>query len=215
MAFVLHLLLPEDWFMDIGANAGAYSVLAGGACGASGLAVEPVPSTFRRLTMQLRVNALESRVKAINAGCSDHTGQLWFSTDHDTVNGVVQSDYPGPKAALPITTVDILAGDQTPLWMKIDVEGHDAEVLRGATAVLARPELLALVIEASPAGPTPVILAAAGFLPSAYDPFTRTLTQGNWQELKEWQTVIAVRNYDLVAQRLSGAKPFEVLGREI
>ena len=214
MAFVLHLLRPQDWFMDVGANAGAYSVLAGGSCGASGVAVEPVPDTFARLSMQLRVNGLEGRVKTVNAGCSDREGHMWFSTARDCLNSVVDENFPGPKLSLPISTVDILAGEQTPRWMKIDVEGHDQWVLRGAKTVLARPELWALVIEVTRSGATTEILAEQGFIPCDYDPFGRRLTQGNWADVKDGN-VIAVRDFDGVSRRLAEAKPFEVLGKRI
>jgi hypothetical protein len=45
MAFVLHLLRPGDLFVDIGANIGSYTILAG-ATGANAISFEPVPSTF-------------------------------------------------------------------------------------------------------------------------------------------------------------------------
>lgn len=43
MAFVLHLLRSGDLFVDIGANIGSYTVLAGGAVGAKCISVEPIP----------------------------------------------------------------------------------------------------------------------------------------------------------------------------
>ncbi|TMC68336.1 MAG: FkbM family methyltransferase, partial [Chloroflexi bacterium] len=46
MAFVLHLLRAKDHFLDVGANVGSYTVLAGGAVGARVTAVEPIPETF-------------------------------------------------------------------------------------------------------------------------------------------------------------------------
>lgn len=48
MAFVLHALRPEDLFLDVGANVGSFTVLAAGAVGAKTVAVEPIPSTFRK-----------------------------------------------------------------------------------------------------------------------------------------------------------------------
>src|SRR5437868_4075814 len=41
MAFVLHLLRQGDCFIDVGANIGSYTVLAGGGIGARCIAIEP------------------------------------------------------------------------------------------------------------------------------------------------------------------------------
>jgi hypothetical protein len=46
MVFVLHALRPSSLFVDVGANVGFYTVLAGGGVGASCLSLEPVPATF-------------------------------------------------------------------------------------------------------------------------------------------------------------------------
>ena len=106
--FVLHFLRPEDRFIDVGANAGVYSVLAAGGPGASGIAVEPVPSTFRRLKQQLAANQLTKLVSARNVGVGATSGALYFTTDSDTMNRIVDEKWDGPKALLPIVTIDHL-----------------------------------------------------------------------------------------------------------
>ena len=57
MAFLLHALRKEDLFVDIGANVGSYTLLACSAIGAKGYCVEPVPSTYHRLMVNIRYNA--------------------------------------------------------------------------------------------------------------------------------------------------------------
>ena len=49
MAFLLHLLRPDDLFVDVGANIGSFTVLASGAVGARSLAIEPIERTFNIL----------------------------------------------------------------------------------------------------------------------------------------------------------------------
>ena len=46
MSFVLHCLRKDDMFIDIGANIGCYTVLAGSAVGANCISIEPIPSTY-------------------------------------------------------------------------------------------------------------------------------------------------------------------------
>jgi predicted RNA methylase len=59
MALLLHFLRPCDVFVDIGANVGAYSVLASGVVGAKTFAFEPVPQTFACLRDNVRMNDLQ------------------------------------------------------------------------------------------------------------------------------------------------------------
>jgi hypothetical protein len=49
MAFKMHLLQPDDLFVDIGANIGSYTILAAVACQARVESVEPIRATFDRL----------------------------------------------------------------------------------------------------------------------------------------------------------------------
>jgi hypothetical protein len=83
---------------------------------------------------------------------------------------------------VPVVTLDedLFA---TPLLMKVDVEGFESEVLRGARRHLANPALRALIIELNGLGrrygydeaALHADLLAVGFAPYAYDPFTRSL----------------------------------------
>ena len=54
MGFALHFLRPDDLFLDVGANIGAYTVLAAGAAGCRVIAFEPAPATFRSLQANLQ-----------------------------------------------------------------------------------------------------------------------------------------------------------------
>jgi hypothetical protein len=45
MAFVLHLLRPDDRFLDIGANVGTYTILSSGVAQAHSITLEPIPAT--------------------------------------------------------------------------------------------------------------------------------------------------------------------------
>ena len=62
MGFALHFLRATDCLFDIGANVGSYTVLAAGGAGARVVAVEPIPSTFRALRANVRLNDLDDRV---------------------------------------------------------------------------------------------------------------------------------------------------------
>ena len=80
MAFVLHLLREDDHFLDVGANIGSYTILAGGGVGARVTAVEPIPETFAHLERNVALNGLASQVRTCRLGLSDQTSILRFTT---------------------------------------------------------------------------------------------------------------------------------------
>ena len=66
MGYLLHVLRADDLFIDAGANVGSYTLLACAAKGARGVAFEPIPSTWRRLVENVRLNWIEGRVSCLN-----------------------------------------------------------------------------------------------------------------------------------------------------
>lgn len=152
MAFVLHATTPQDFFVDVGANVGAYVLLACGAAGARGLALEPVPSTYARLMDNLLVNNLLGRVRAINSGASESEQTLYFSADQDTTNHVVA----GPRGenstktiAVPTVPIDAILDGTDATVLKIDVEGYEYEVIRGAQKTLSKANAVIIEINGS------------------------------------------------------------------
>ncbi|MFO7609149.1 MAG: FkbM family methyltransferase [Candidatus Krumholzibacteriia bacterium] len=154
MTFVLATAGPQDMFVDVGANAGAYTLLACAARGARGLAIEPVPETFARLEANLELNGLGERVLAANVGLSDKPGALVFTAGQDCMNHVVApgETVNGPTLTVPVTTLDELLSGVTATLLKIDVEGLETLVLRGARRTLADPGLRAVIMELNGSG---------------------------------------------------------------
>ena len=184
MAFLLHLLRPDDLFADIGANLGAYSVLASGVAGARSLACEPVPAAFDLLTKNLRLNGIEERVQALQLGVSGGETKLHITVGRDTMNHVVSGDAGEDTVVVAAETLDTLLEGRVPTLLKIDVEGFEGAVLRGAKRTLANPALRAAIIEINDCGrryasnSAEILerMAGHGFQPVAYDPLSRRLS---------------------------------------
>lgn len=184
MGFTLHVLNPGDIFVDIGANVGAYSVLAAEA-GASVVAIEPIPDTWTRLTTNIRLNGFESLVTAYRVGLSDANGSLRFSTNKDSINHVLAPGEDVPAVDVDVVTLDSLLGGRSPALIKIDVEGHELPVLRGAEKTLASESLLAVIVETNGSGVRYGIddsdlyafMMKRSFEPHAYRGTSRTLTR--------------------------------------
>ncbi|MEC9347372.1 MAG: FkbM family methyltransferase [Pseudomonadota bacterium] len=218
MGFALHLLRPDDLFVDAGANAGSWTVLASGAVGSRTVAIEPVPDTADRLERNIRVNDLALRVEVFRGGLSDAGGELRFTTDFDTVNRIARDGEAG--VALPVRRLDDLLAGRVPALVKIDVEGHEARVLAGAPDLLGAPGLLAVIVETAPEtadGPLPPVwktLEGAGFTAVEYDPIERRLAEGA-RVPPGLVNMIFVRDRDAVTARLRGARAYRTVARTL
>jgi FkbM family methyltransferase len=184
MAYLLHVLSPDDLFVDIGANVGSYTILACAAKRAKGICFEPVPSTFARLMDNLRINNLCERVDAQNIGLSDREGELIFTSGEDTTNHVVAGDERTPNVVrVKVLPLDEILGGATPALLKIDVEGFETPVLEGARQTLGKQALHSVIMELNGSGERygfrdgriVEYMSDLGFSTFRYEPFSREL----------------------------------------
>lgn len=219
MSFVVHFLYPEDLFVDIGANAGSYTVLASGFCKAKTIAFEPIPSTFSWLQKNVALNKLNDRVQAYNIGLSSKKGVIHFTSSFGTINHVIpesQLEHISDSVSVEVYSLDEILPDQkVPLLVKIDVEGFETEVLAGMKKTLQTEELKAIIIELNGSGgrygydefSIHQRLLSLHFLPYHYDPFNRDLTL-----LDHFgsHNTIYIRDVEFVSDRLKNAKKIKV-----
>ena len=210
MAFVLHVLRPGDLFVDVGANIGSYTILAAGAAGANAVALEPIRSSFESLERNVGKNGLSSRVDLQCLGVSDREGVLRFTSSFDSTNHVASDSETSDTVDVPVRTLDAILHGRSPAVIKIDVEGHESQVLAGASAALQDPALLALVVEtANPA--VRETMARYGLSRYGYEPFTRRLTDPE----ADTANTIFVRDRARVAERLATAPRFTLINGTI
>ena len=219
MSFVLHLIRPGEHFADIGANIGSYTVLAAGGAGARVTAVEPIPTTFAHLERNIVLNRLTEQTRICRLGLSDCNGSLKFSLELDTVNHVLSAGEVLPSVDVPVVQLDELVGDDVPLLIKIDVEGHELAVLLGAEKTFADSRLLAVIMETNGSGARygvaddqlVAIMGHHGFSTYGYDPFARRLVDVSFAD----GNTIFVRNKAAVEARLISAKKFRLVNGTI
>jgi len=122
MAFVLHCLRKDDLFVDIGANIGSYSILAGGAAGAKCVSIEPLPETFAHLINNINLNGIYEHVTGLNIGVGEHNGVLRFTSDQDTVNHVLSEEEANEISftEVPVRSLNEIIADDEPTVIKID-----------------------------------------------------------------------------------------------
>jgi FkbM family methyltransferase len=139
-------------YFDIGANIGLYAatLCSKKAGNLNVVAFEPIPSTINVLRKTLSLNKVEAKIERI--ALSDADGELVLSAYGDGANNFWVKDANStdiPTLAVDKTTLDCWVAEHSsliPNAIKIDVEGHELAVLKGASKTL-RAHKPALVIE--------------------------------------------------------------------
>lgn len=141
MEILRQVLRPGDVVMDIGANIGTHTVFFARVVGPGGavLAFEPQRLVFQTLCANVALNSLVN-VWCHNAAIGENTGTIIVPTlDPWTPNnfgGLALGMHPAGDP------VPLLRADSIPLprcrLMKIDVEGMELPVLRGAAGIIER-----------------------------------------------------------------------------
>ena len=184
MSYLLHVLRDDDLFADVGANIGSYTLLASAVRHSRTICFEPVPETYSRLLQNLRLNDLGERVVAHNLGVGEKPGTLRFSTNQNCGNHVLRDDEKEEALTVKVVTLDEMTADSCPNVLKLDVEGFELPVLRGASGILQNPELHSIILELTGMGHNygyrdsdiVDLLKQYGFATYGYDPFARKLT---------------------------------------
>lgn len=225
MGFLLHYLDAGDYFLDLGANVGSYTVLAAGVSKARVMSVEPIPGTFGFLVDNIRINAIGSLVQTQNVGLSDETGELRFSSDLDAENHVLGAadQFHGAEVVVPVVRLDDLVSGQAPTMIKLDVEGYESAVLLGGERTFGMSGLRAVLIELNGAGTRygykdediRLKFRSWGFEACHYDPLTRMLCKVNDRVASQSGNTLYVRDEADVQLKLKLAKPFQVMGLSI
>lgn len=136
-ATVMRELKAGDVFVDIGAFHGLYSVAAAKRVGKSGsvVAFEPEPENFALLNEHIRLNGIGMTTKTENKAVGATAGVIGFRGGF----GIESRIDPTLPPTLMIETVaiqDYFQGKNIDI-LKIDVEGYEEFVLRGAIGLLA------------------------------------------------------------------------------
>jgi FkbM family methyltransferase len=215
MVFVMHFLRAGEMFADVGANIGAFTVLAAGTAGAKVIAFEPSPETFEMLSRNIRLNGLQDRVRPVNAVVGRNSGTIQFSAGLGTENHVTTTGKE-KSVTLPMTTLDDELATSPAVLLKVDVEGFETEVFGGAGKTLQNQVLQAVIVESNGSGNRYGYDEAKlhehirnhGFKPCHYEPFARRVLP--LENIKAEGNIIYIRDIEAANQRLLAAKPFEL-----
>lgn len=212
MFFLLHALQDTETFVDIGANTGAYTVLASKVIGAPSITYEPIPVTFEKLLDQIHINRIDDLVKAKNNGVGDEHIHLFFTNNHDTMNKVSLTGKTKNTVQVETIILDEDLDKSKKYFLKIDVEGFEYNVIEGAHKILESPNAMALILELNNSGQEfghsnesiHHKITGLQFIAVSYDPIRRSLTPLDSYN-KNSKNTIYVKNFGLMQERCLSA----------
>jgi FkbM family methyltransferase len=210
MGFLLHLLRAGDLFVDAGANIGGYTILASADKEANTIAIEPGLSAYKNLMTNVRINDMGSKVHALNIALGATTGMVDFTTSLDTTNHVVAENEHADTVKVNMDTLDNILEKQSPVLLKIDVEGFETEVLKGAKQTLQNEHLKAIIIELNGLSErygienrkNHEVLLEYGFMPYSYNPLNKELLKC---DALGRSNTIYIKDVDFVKERIMTA----------
>ena len=147
------VLKPGMCVLDIGANIGYYALMELNLIGKTGklIAVEPSPSNIELLKRNLSLNG-HSDIEIYNAAISNFSGNKLFhlsnmsnlNTFHDVGTGIEHLS--GESLEVQTFTIpEIMKGRSLDL-IRMDVEGHEVEVLDGLLPAIENNEMSPMII---------------------------------------------------------------------
>jgi FkbM family methyltransferase len=170
-ACLSQLLRPGETVWDIGAHCGYTVLIESQAIGPDGqcIAFEPNPRNRQLLGLHLKWNRT-SNVTVLPYAVSGADGELSFGWEGDQRASSISSHLGGTGWKVPVRHVDGLIASAevpAPTVVKIDVEGAELELLRGAARLLAQEPNLLIILSTHTAelhDACTALLRAAGFV---------------------------------------------------
>ena len=143
------LFFPEC-AVDVGAHVGNHTLYFSKMLGLKTVAFEPNPQTYQLLAANVRENGVEAMCRIRHAAVGASSGRVHAIPASGGNSGMarVESDAAGEVPLLCLD--DELQNDVRVDVLKIDVEGWETDVLRGATRIIERHRPL-IYVEASAA----------------------------------------------------------------
>jgi len=147
-------VLKEGYtFIDVGANIGYFSVLAGKAVGRTGrvYAIEPFQRSLGRLRRNVEINLL-SNVTVVPYAAWKEEGimRLYVSDLGEDRNSLLPTKTEAFKKSESVRTMkldSVIPTGDSRVVMKLDVEGAEPQVLLGAARLLKSRRVVAIVLE--------------------------------------------------------------------
>ena len=148
----------NGWFIDVGANVGSYTLVALAKGDISVVAIEPGFPNYHQLCRNLALNGLLAKALCLQIALGDMNGYTWLKYSDMRPGASFLRTTPDPRKeawhqqlVLQWTMDNLLSGftyePGARLFIKMDVDGTEMAILKGATATLQNPILQGMMIE--------------------------------------------------------------------
>jgi FkbM family methyltransferase len=149
------LCTPDSIVVDVGANFGYFTCLAGTLIGNRGrgrvFAFEPNPKLARLARKNLEINWSMAPITLHEVAVADFEGEVTLHIPHAhgaNASLTAGADDDGDNVVVRALRLDDILPDDVPVdVLKIDVEGHELGVLKGARATVARSPAIRIIME--------------------------------------------------------------------
>ena len=198
--------------IDIGANIGSYSILASTIIGCHTLSFEPSVENYKILNSNVQLNNVQSTIKLYNYALGDKNesktigfkGAMTYITNNKRLN-------------LQRTVIKKLDNIVTYAnLLKVDVEGYEEFVLKGAKGVLSHPKTNAIIIElagynryGSSDEKVHNLLIQHNFFPIKYFPYERIFNRLTTYRKNQFNTIY-IRDEKFVENRLINSPKYKI-----
>jgi FkbM family methyltransferase len=220
--FIYSFLRPADVFIDIGANIGLFTLIAGQKVGRSGevYAFEPCSKAYNRLLDNIQLNHLNN-VSCRRAAISDQNGQAFITIPTDGYDAWASLGKPSAGSLFMQEQVDTLTLDYffrehnligRVAMIKIDAEGWETHVLKGGIEILSRPDAPLLQVEFTDENMRSAnsscfelyhLLENLGYKMYTYDQQSRNLIPETMMGSYPYLNLIAVKSIERLSGRLN------------
>jgi len=138
--FIQQHLKAGDTFVDAGANIGYLSLVAAATVGKNGTvhAFEPVKSTHTLLKNNIDLNEF-SQINCHQLGLGSQNQEVIIYSENENRGGAsIVNQRSEQKESIKICPLDAVLGEEKVDLLKIDVEGYEFEVLKGAEQTIRK-----------------------------------------------------------------------------
>ena len=139
---VLNICVKYEYAIDVGANIGLITIQLASRF-KNILAIEPIASTYECLKYNTRTYP---QIQTLNVAISNYDGEIGFAGSLESSMHIKTSkEYSSKVQCLCLDSLDILGCD----LLKIDVEGHELEVIQGAIETIKKYHPMIILEEVS------------------------------------------------------------------
>lgn len=170
---------PGSTFIDVGAYIGTHAIALALGPAQEVIAFEPSAKAFANLELNVGLNELEGQVRLHRAALATHRSEAWLTTPDSSNRG--HSFLSGRPLRQSDERVECYSLDEVEIHgrvgcIKIDVEGKELDVLRGAVETIARhaPVLYVEVADVEGFDQVTGHLRESGYFPARTFNFTPT-----------------------------------------